>query len=456
MDLADSVQNSLRNWGSHPVFVEIAPGRPDRVVHSRDLMKMISDAAAVFSKMGIGENAPVPLFLENSIEFPVAFLALLSLKAIPVMVKLEYRSIELGEIFANLDPDVLISEKAHLDVLAPWLEGKNVVVREAGKWRLAQAGGPIRSIEVPDDVATINYTYRGYGYPLGSMAPHSQYFHGAQIVQIGLESRPGDKMLCILPFSHIFTLVGCLILPLIYKLTGIISLTMNPRILFEIIENRSVNYVLSIPEIFALLYRIGTPGKDYPSLAAILTGGSLMTKDQALAYTDAFGVDVLHGYGLTEFTPVTGNQRSNLRAGTVGPLGIDLEYADRNGEITVKSPDLTRGYYRRDRETKEAFENGFFRTGDKGRMEDGHMVFESEMKRTRKVNGNMVDLTEVETVIASFPGMDRYSLTHADGILSAVVTFSDKNENKLDELRRYLKKRIAIYKIPRLTVAADM
>ena len=60
---------------------------------------------------------------------------------------------------------------------------------------------------------------------------------------------------------------------------------------------------------------------------------------------------------------------------------------------------MFRGYYKNPKLTKEAFDGDWFRTGDIGRIEDGHLIFEKEKKKSRKVNGNMVDLKELERMI---------------------------------------------------------
>ncbi len=109
MPLVEEVFASLANWGKHPVMKEITPGLPDISLNSEDFRLKVEALSRIFSDMGIRERVPVPLFLENSIDFPLVFLALIKLKAIPVMVKMDYKSMELTEVFRNLDPDVVIS-----------------------------------------------------------------------------------------------------------------------------------------------------------------------------------------------------------------------------------------------------------------------------------------------------------------------------------------------------------
>lgn len=457
MLLTKEIFASLDSWGQHPVMTEITPGRPDISLNSDQFRERVDALAVALSKMGIRERTAVPLFLENSIDFPTTFLALNKLNAVPVMVKMDYRPVELTEIFRNLDPDVIISESYHLPVIKTWLENKTVIVRNGEGFQVSQSGGALsRSIEIPEDVASINYTYKGLGYPLGSMASYKQYLHGAEILQDGLQASAGESMLVVLPMSHIFTLIGCIAVPLMSKITSVISRTLNPRHLFSTISQHSVNHILAIPEIYELLSRIYRGDETLDSLKVFVSGGSYLAPDKYDEYSAKFGVDVLHGYGLTEFTPVSRNMRGESRPGTIGPLCNGVSCRIDDGEILLDTPFMTRGYYRRETETAHAFDNGLFKTGDLGHMENNHLVFDGEKKRTRKMNGNIVDLTEIENTIKSYPQTDQIRLDYKLGKLTAIVSFKNKNDSHKDILRDFLIDRIARYKVPRLITGEDI
>ena len=459
MNITESIQDSLQSWGDNPVLVESTPRMPDRILDRDGFEGAVRSAAVSLSKLGVKRGVPIPLFLENSIDFPVLLLALLEIGAVPVMVKLDYRKRELDGIFGNLTPSAVISEHAHLPVLADRLNGIHVISRKGnGVLSVAQWGDADREpADIPDDVATINYTYRGYGIPLGSMASHGQYIHGAEVLQQGLQADPGESMLVNLPMSHIFTLIGCITVPLMNGLTAVVSRTMNPVHLFHQISEKRIAHLLSVPEIYELLCRFSSHAAGIDSMKTFVSGGSLLTPEKYHRYTETFGVQVLHGYGLTEFTPVSRNMRNRPRPGTIGPVcdGIECSIAD-DGEILVTTPHITRGYYRQPEITAEALTENGFRTGDLGYFDDGHLVFDREKKRTRKINGNIVDLVEVEETIREFPAVDRFRLVFENGKLSADVTFTGDPEGGIEGLRSHLIDSIARYKVPRLSLGGEM
>jgi long-chain acyl-CoA synthetase len=432
-NIIGEVFRSLDGWGKHPVFIELIPPENPIHVEAGEFKVNIVKTAEFLEELGIKRNYLVPIFLENTVDFIYVFLGLVQIGAKPIPIKLEYRKIELDEIFRNAQPQAIIAESSHLKIIKPYLSNKIVISRENRKLRLYQkATKDLQPAELPDEIASINYTYRGYGYPLGAMVPHVQYLHGARVLQAGLQAKPKEKMLVILPMSHIFTLIGCIFVPLLHGITSVIANTIHPRRIFEAIEEHGIDHITAVPEIYLLFEKFKDMAGKLHSLQVFVCGGSSLSSEDYYRIRKAFAIDLLHGYGLTEFTPVSRNIRGTARAGTVGPLcdqiecRITSEDDHEAGEILLRTDKMFRGYYRNPKITKDAFEGDWFKTGDIGRIEKGHLIFERELKKTRKVNGNMVDLEELERIMKS-------------------------NEKvKGAELKAALKNKLAMYKIPQI------
>ncbi len=457
MTVGDSIRLALKNWGEHQCLIELHPDDPGVATSATQILQDVVELAARLRSWGIRSRHLVPIFLENSTDFIRVFLALLDLQAVPVLVKLDYRRMELDEIFANSRPQVVITESRHIPLLKSFLSGIIVIEHSQQRFNLYQSGDSIPSPrDIPDDIASINYTYRGNGYPLGAMISQSQYLHGAQVLQDGLQGQSGEKMLVILPMSHIFTLIGCLMVPLLYRMTIVIARTLHPRYLFNYIEGMRIDHICSIPEIYEMLYRLRDSSADLSSLKVFVSGGSLLTSESYSKIKQAFSVDLLHGYGLTEFTPVSRNVRLQARAGTVGTIGkgIECRINDPNsagaGEIQIKTPSSIAGYLRKPDETRKAFMDGWFRTGDIGLLDDSHLLFIKELKDTRKINGNMVDLEELRRAILMDREVAECQVACENNSIFAklAVNSSVDSKEKAFEVRVRLRELIAEYKIP--------
>jgi len=409
MTIVKEILKALAGWGSHPVFIELAPNKAPIHYSAEEFRFQIEETTRILRDMGIKQRYLVTLFLENSIDFVAIFSSLINLGAVPIALKMDYRKIELDEIFANAEPQAIIAEQSHLPVLSPYLPGKLVIARSGGQLILQQSPVVQRPpSEIPEEIASINYTYRGYGFPLGAMIPHAQYLTGARVLQDGLKGSTGESMLVILPMPHIFTLIGCLLVPLLYGMTSIIARTAHPRLLFEYIRSYHIDYITSVPEIYELLLKFRHKESAIDSLKAFVCGGSRLSENSYEKIVKAFDIDLLHGYGLTEFTPVSRNIRGSARSGTIGPLcsGVYCRVASPDskghGEILFKTPHMARAYHRRPRETAHAYTGGWFKTGDIGRLQNDHLIFLKEKKNTRKINGNIVDLNEVRKAILMY------------------------------------------------------
>jgi long-chain acyl-CoA synthetase len=459
MKITDIVFQSLGTWGDHPAYIELLPDNSAVYTSAEKLMEQINDMGKFLKKSGIQNNYLVAFFLRNSVGFVSVFLSLMDIGAKPVPVNLAYRKIELDEIFSNADPHAVIAEQEFLPLIAPYLKNKIVILRSNGKFKLHQASKKQSDpADIEECIASINYTYRGYGYPLGAMVPHAQYLMGTNILEVGVQLKKRESLLIILPMQHIFTLIGCVFLPLLYHITSVISYRRNPLRLFEYIQKYKINNVLAVPELYDLFLKLDNNTNDLSTMKAFLSGGSVLPKENFAKLINTFNVDLIHGYGLTEFTPVSRNIRGQVIPGTIGLVCDGLEYKisspnkNNEGELLIKTPNMTKSYYKKRMETEEAFEDEWFKTGDICRFEDDHLIFVKQKKNTGKIKGNMVDLEEVKRAMLMFPKIKEVSIICENNVLTAMIKISSNtNFNKEAlKIKQKLEDQIAVYKIPQV------
>lgn len=146
-------------------------------------------------------------------------------------------------------------------------------------------------------------------------------------------------------------------------------------------------------------------------IRVIVSGASAIDKE-ALAGFQAFGITTYQGYGLTETSPVLAAEcDGNLKLGSVGKAvcNVDLKIENPNedgiGEVVAKGPNIMLGYYENEEETNKVLNNGWFKTGDLGRIdEEGFLTLFGRQKNVIVLkNGKNIYPEEIETLIANFP-----------------------------------------------------
>jgi len=466
--LDDVARRAIADWPtSLPVVVDTGSGQH---YLPGALSRKIDEFAGFLERSGIGPGDRILLFLRNSPAFLMLLLAARRLGAVVAPVKTDWKLAELSIVLQDLDPKAIIAEEGFDGPLQQ--RGRKVILLDSVKNELSllQAASnpapdlaakytdgvpePDGSSKLGTDICSINFTYRGLGYPLGAMVPDQQYIEGAEIFCQGMAGRNSRRMLVFLPMAHIFTLIGCVFAPLLSGMTTYYIKSLLPPRVMDTIAEYGIDFITAVPEVLSLLRRYSERHYLIEGLDIIATGGSVLSPEDYQAARDVFRCEVLHGYGLTEMTPVSRNIRGSSRAGTVGPVARELELRidEKTSEIQIKGRNMFRGYFRRPEETLSAFgEDGWFLTGDAGVISDGHLVFDREIKQTRKVNGALVDLGELDRIIRKEPAVRDVKLAYASSRIEAAVDFCDAGGPEQQRaLRRTLGQELAGYKIPHI------
>ena len=272
-----------------------------------------------------------------------------------------------------------------------------------------------------DELATIIYTSGTTGEPKGVMLTHGNLFHQFVAMQGQFEVGPGDRSLCFLPLSHVYERAWSFY---IFMCGAENNYLANPKEVIETMSDVRPTVMVSVPRLYEKVYAAAYHGLDNSSdlkkkifhwsidvgtryqnglkdngtvsgslrLQHKVADKLVLSKVRAVVgcpknffsaggaplsqtieeFFFAVGLLVCEGYGLTETSPmVTFNTPKAFKFGTVGKLipECEVKIAD-NGEILVKSPSVTQGYYNKPEATAETFRDGWFYTGDIGEFDD--------------------------------------------------------------------------------------
>ncbi len=320
-----------------------------------------------------------------------------------------------------------------------------------------------------DRLAVLLYTSGTSGRPKGVMLTSGNLAANVrQCVQwVGFTS--GDSLLGVVPQFHSFGLTVLTVLPLSIGATVVYTARFMPRKILTLLERHRPTAFIAIPSMYsALLSTKSATADHFKSLRWTVSGAEPLLDGVFDGFRERFGVVINEGYGLTETGPVANWCRPDEhRRHSVGPAlpGVEERIispsgevlgVDEDGEILIRGPNVMPGYYRRPEETAAAFdEDGFFRTGDMGRIDaDGHLYITGRIKEMLIIAGENVFPREIEEILDAHPSVKASAVIGSTDesrgeVALAFVELEDDATFDERGLRAHCRERLAQYKVPR-------
>lgn len=282
-----------------------------------------------------------------------------------------------------------------------------------------------------DTEAVLLFTSGSSGEPKGVPLTHRNLISNVSQFAMRLSLQGGEKILGCLPLFHSFGSTVTLWFPVIEG-AGLVTYPtpLEPPKLAELIEKYSVDLLLATPT-FLRGYMRRVKVEQLASLKLIVTGAEKLPPNFEEEFRNKFGKPVMEGYGLTETSPGSNLNLPNppaagsapvipsCRMGSVGQFlpGVavritdpisDVELPiDHSGMIWMRGPNIFPGYLNAPKKTAEVIVDGWFRTGDVGRVDsDGFLYIEGRLSRFSKIGGEMVPHETIESHINRALGFD--------------------------------------------------
>ena len=274
----------------------------------------------------------------------------------------------------------------------------------------------------PDSLATVIFSSGSTGAPKGVMLSHYNIISNIDAVTQVFCIGPRDRMIGVLPFFHSFGFTVTIWLPLLVGCG--VAYHPNPtdaRAIGELVAKYKGTFLLSTPT-FCASYARKCTREELASLRYVLVGAEKLRASVAKAFAEAFGKELLEGYGATEMSPAVAVNRPDFPAGrdtqignkpgTVGhplpgvavrvvnPLSFEPLPPNQEGLLLVKGPNRMLGYLGQPERTAEVLRDGWYVTGDIGAIDDdGFLRITDRLSRFSKIGGEMVPHLKVEEAV---------------------------------------------------------
>jgi long-chain acyl-CoA synthetase len=429
--------------------------------------------AGLLRQRGLEPGDRVGIMLPNVPYFGVVYYGVLRAggTVVPMNVLLKPREVgfylsdsDAGHVFAWHDVATVAAEGARAS-------GTEVIAVAPGAFDRLLAAAPAEPGDAPrEGTAVILYTSGTTGTPKGAELTHANMldnclYGGTRLVDVADQ----DVVLGALPLFHSFGQTCCLNM----AVRAGACLTMMPRFepgrALEIIQRDRVTTFDGVPTMYhAMLNHPGREGYDVSSLRICVSGGSAMPVEVMRGFERAFGCVILEGYGLSETSPVASFNHVDRerKPGSIGtPIsGVEMRVVDdagqelptgEVGEIVVRGHNVMKGYLNRPDATDEVLTDGWLHTGDLARVDEDGYFFIVDRKKDMIIRGGYnVYPREVEEVLYEHPAVLQAAVV---GIpdealgeeVAAAIVLRPGADAGADDIRAFVKERVAAYKYPR-------
>lgn len=395
----------------------------NKVLTYSALAREIDRAVGLLQAVGVNAGTTVAVYCENNIEIMVLYYAMAKIGGTFVPVNAVLSASEVRYIVGHADVKYLFTDqKLYSNALAA-SDSQDCQLFEVNSFfgqsalltdRAQQAD------QVNNDFLVI-YTSGSTGVPKAVLySQPSEIAGNASLIDMWQIS-PKDKLLVALPLGFLYGLSTAASMALQAGCEVIIQRRFHPREALEAFVEHRVSVFQGVPTMFSMMLEYAEQNGldfDLSSMRAAISAGAPLSSDLRNRFKEKFGIEIQDYYALTEVRPVFGKFAEDSTAVPAGAIGkaspcVTIKVVDGEGnevgpgvtgEILVRAPATTTGYYKAPELTQAAFVDGLFRTGDLGHVDsNGFYYLTGRIKDIIIKGGANIAPAEVEEVLLSHP-----------------------------------------------------
>jgi malonyl-CoA/methylmalonyl-CoA synthetase len=450
----------------------------------RDLDRASAMMANLLASLKLPAGSRIAVQVEKSVEALVLYLATLRAGHVFLPLNTAYQAGEIEYFIGNAEPAVVVCSQANfgwVSKIAFTAGTRHVFTLDDDRTgSLLQRAAHHSDVHTPatsaaDDLGVIIYTSGTTGRSKGAMLSHGNMLSNARVLRQYWGWQPDDVLIHALPIFHVHGLFVAIHGALINGSPMLWLNKFEPRAVVELFPRATV--FMGVPTLYVrLLAEPGLTQQQVAHMRLFVSGSAPLLIETFDEWKMRTGHTILERYGMSETVMITSNPyaadarhpgETERRGGTVGfPLpGNELRVVDENarsvpvgeiGAIQVRGPNVFKGYWRMPEKTAEEFTaDGFFKTGDVGRIDErGYVSIVGRSKDLIISGGYNVYPAEIESCVNEMPGVAESAVVgvpHPDfGEVGVAVVIAKPGASvDPDQVIAALKARLANFKIPK-------
>lgn len=452
-----------------------------------ELNSMVDRLARHLQKTGIKKGSKVAVYLPNSPEYVVSYLAVFRLGAAIIPLDANLTTEELTGVVRHSDASLFISKPlkdiSFADFKRELPRLQNIIVFGQEETQpefdsldevLQKEKDSVVKVQITDeDLAVLFYTSGTTGKPKAVMLNYKNLENACQTMKhIGVEKYFGDMQICALPLSHIGGMIYLQIM-VEYGAGIVLMERFVPVEFLQNIEKYKVKWFHLVPAMFTALLHL----KEFEKYdLSSVTGVNVFGAPSHPSLIQRFGeychnATLWHGWGMTE-TSAPNSATENVQSGTVGktPPWFRVKIVDdddnevpvgKTGEIICSGWPVMMGYYKESEMTAEIMRGGWLHTGDLGNVDrEGNLYIKGRKKDMIIVGGLNVYSPEVENVLMEHPQVKEAAVVGvADElrgeIVKAIIVLKEGEKAVESDIRDFCRHKLIHFKVPHIIEFRD-
>ncbi|WP_158738465.1 class I adenylate-forming enzyme family protein [Alteribacillus sp. YIM 98480] len=445
-------------------------------------VEQLASRMQVVSNIQKGDR--VGLLLRNRPEFIHVIFACARIGAIAVPLNTRLSEEELAYMLNHASVSLLFSESSFYNTISHL----NTKYQWEKTWDLIMIDGEpadtnyIDYINTPlnidrtrvnvqeEDPLFIMFTSGTTGTPKGAIGSHTGVIHSAINYREVLQEKEKVRTLIAVPLFHVTGLIGQMFYMVLIGGTSVLMKKYQTEPFIKALTEENITFLFNVPTIYVMMMSHPLFNEQpYPYLRTIAYGGAPISKATIAQLRELLpGIKLHNAYGATETSspttimPVEYDDKKLSSVGLPVPVG-DIKIVDEAGEdlsdgevgeLLIKGPMVVQGYWKNKEADKKSFDKGYWKSGDMAYKDEDDFIYIMDRKKDMiNRGGEKIFSAEVESVLYGHPSVLEAAIVgipdklFGEQVKAYVVTRDNVKSNE-EEIKRFLKERIADYKVP--------
>jgi acyl-CoA synthetase (AMP-forming)/AMP-acid ligase II len=424
------------------------------------LAERVDGVARRLSALGVGRGDRVALVIPDGAALVPLLFGVTAVGAAAAPLNPAYTHSEFAFYLGDLMPTVLIVPAGEI-AAAREAAGPSVRILDARGPELDGSASAAVEPARPDDIALLLHTSGTTSRPKQVPLTHRNLIASTRAIAAFYELTDADTSYCMMPLFHVHGLVASTFAAMSAGGAVVVARRFLPRRLWGQIDELGVTWLSAGPTLHSMALERRDGAQVPRTLRFVRSCSSALSPALLEQCEAAYGAPMLEAYGMTEAShQMTSNPpppRPRI-PGSVGvPAGAEVRIVDERGgdaevgEVVIRGPGVMSGYLANESANAEAFVDGWFRTGDRGRLSDGYLYLEGRIKELIIRGGENISPGEIEDALRSHRsvldavafGIESEKYGEEVG---AAVSLRDEVDPKT--LQTHCRERLAAFKVP--------